>query len=74
MRPNYLRLGGLNTNSSPNDSLVVVKHKVLISSWACQYDVEDCKENAIALFSSWMLIENPDKQNPFVQTKLKLAN
>jgi len=64
VRPIYLRLGGLNANRNQNDPLDLVKHKVLVSSWACRFDVEDCKEKAIALFSKWMMSENPEKQNP----------
>lgn len=67
VRPIYLRLGGLNANRKQNDRLDLVKHKVLVSSWACRFDVEDCKEKAISLFSSWMMVEDPEKQNPYVK-------
>lgn len=66
VRPIYVRLGGLNANRQPNDRLDVVKHKVLVSSWACRFDVDDCKEKAISLFSSWMMVQDPDKKNPYV--------
>lgn len=65
VRPIYLRLGGLNANRDKNDPLDVVKHKVLVSSWACRFDVEDCKEMAISMFSKWMMVENPEKRNPY---------
>lgn len=67
LHPIYERLGGLNAYRKPTDRLDVVKHKVLVSSWACRFDVNDCKEKATSLFSDWMLVENPDKQNPYVK-------
>lgn len=66
VRPIYARLGGLNANRKQTDRLDLVKHKVLVSSWACRFDVDDCKEKAISLFSSWMMVEDPEKQNPYV--------
>lgn len=65
VRPIYVRLGGLNANRKQNDRLDLVKHKVLVSSWACRFDVEDCKEKAISLFASWMMVEDTEKQNPY---------
>lgn len=67
LHPIYERLGGLNANRKPTDRLDVVKHKVLVSSWACRFDVDDCKAKAVQLFSNWMMVENPDKQNPYVK-------
>lgn len=66
LHPIYERLGGLNANRKPSDRLDVVKHKVLVSSWACRFDVNDCKAKATSLFSSWMMVENPDQENPYV--------
>lgn len=64
LRPIYVRLGGLNANRNQNDRLDLVKHKVLVSSWACRFDVDDCKEKALSMFSNWMKEEDPDKNNP----------
>lgn len=66
IRPIYQRLGGLNVNRKQDDRLDLVKHKVLVSSWACRFDVDDCKEKAISLFSNWMSVDDPEKNNPLV--------
>lgn len=65
LQPIYEKLGGLNANRKPSDRLDVVKHKVLVSSWACRFDVDDCKAKATSLFSEWMMVEDPDKRNPW---------
>lgn len=67
IQPIYKRLGGLNSNRKKNDRLDLVKHKVLVSSWACRFDVDDCKEKATSLFSNWMTSEDPEKNNPCVK-------
>lgn len=60
-------MGGLNASRKQNDRLDLVKHKVLVSSWACRFDVDDCQEKAKSLFQSWMLVEDPEKNNPYVK-------
>lgn len=64
IHPIYKRLGGLNAHRKKDDRLDLVKHKVLVSSWACRFDVDDCKEKAISLFSDWMTSKNPEEINP----------
>lgn len=64
--PIYERFGGFDAMHNKSDAVDLIKHKVLLTSWACRYEVGDCKEKALALFNSWMRLENPDEQNPFV--------
>lgn len=41
-----------------------VKRQVLISRWACKFDVGDCQMQSNELFKEWMKVPNPDSFNP----------
>lgn len=58
LTPIYETVGGLTSQQDSADRLDVVKHHVLIASWACKYEVADCVSDAEALFEKFM--ENPD--------------
>lgn len=62
--PIYKTIGGLTTDRTASDRLDAVKHKVLVSSWACRFEVGDCEEKSKKLFKKWMTLENPDVNNP----------
>lgn len=64
LQPIYQDLGGLNADRNQNDRLDIVKHKVLVSSWACRFDVDDCQEKSKSLFHAWMEEKEPEKENP----------
>ncbi|XP_026482613.1 aminopeptidase N-like [Ctenocephalides felis] len=66
--PMYERLGGishqlkikkgksaerenLTDHSRPED---IVKHRILISSWACRYAISDCRQKAVSYFEEFM--------------------
>lgn len=62
--PIYKTIGGLTVDRSVSDRLDAVKHKVLVSSWACKFEVGDCEDKSKKLFKKWMSLENPDINNP----------
>lgn len=62
--PIYEELGGINVNKKPGDRLDAIKHRILIASWSCRFDVGDCIEKSRALFKKWMVSSDPDKNNP----------
>lgn len=64
LSPIYSALGGLGPNDKTSERLSAVKHKLLIASWACQFDVEDCVPKSQEYFKEWEKIDNPDKNNP----------
>lgn len=41
-----------------------IKHKYLITSWACRLEVGDCAEQASNLFQKWRAEKDPDTTNP----------
>lgn len=61
--PIYERFGGLNVDRSEDDPYDLVKHKILISSWACRFDVGDCQTKAKSWFADWMQTNNPGTNN-----------
>lgn len=64
LEPIYLEIGGLNVDRNSSDRLDAVKHKVLISGWACRMEVSDCEEKSKDMFKKWMATEDPDANNP----------
>lgn len=63
LEPIYNTIGGLNVDRSSTDRLDAVKHKVLISSWACRFQVGDCQDKAKEYFRKWMQTVDPDQNN-----------
>lgn len=49
-----------------------IKHKYLITSWACRLEVGNCVEQASDLFKKWRAEEDPDTNNP-IPTDLRSA-
>ncbi|XP_055705019.1 aminopeptidase N-like [Phlebotomus papatasi] len=64
LTPMYKLMGGIMSDKKASDRLDAVKHKILITSWACRFDVLDCREESIMLFKKWMLEKEPDFKNP----------
>lgn len=64
LNPIYKTVGGLNADRSATDRLDAVKHKVLIASWSCRFQVGDCQEKSKEYFRNWMATEDPDTTNP----------
>lgn len=58
----YKKLNGLTMNE--DDKFDMIKHKVLISGWACRLGISDCIETSKNLFNKWMSEEKPDEKNP----------
>ncbi|XP_044735757.1 aminopeptidase N-like [Chrysoperla carnea] len=45
-------------------SIEAIKRQVLISAWACRFDIGDCQEQSAELFKNWMNSKNSDEVNP----------
>lgn len=63
LRPIFKSQGGLNVKRKPNASQDVVKFKILISSWACSVDIEECTTKARKWFKEW---KSTPQKNPYV--------
>ncbi|XP_058125970.1 aminopeptidase N-like [Anopheles ziemanni] len=64
VEPIYERLDIFNATLIPNDRLDTVKKLALIASWACRFDVGDCVDRSVQLFSQWMKVTDPETSNP----------
>lgn len=64
LEPIYEKIGGLGPLQTDSKRLDVVKHKVLIATWSCRFQVSDCEEKAAQLFREWMVETEPDHINP----------
>jgi aminopeptidase N len=63
LKPIYATLGGI-SKVTESTKLDAVKHQVMISAWACRYDVGDCIPKSVEYFTNWMLETEPDHINP----------
>lgn len=43
-----------------------VKHQSLVLSWACRFDIGDCKKQAKQLFDNWRNSPDSDNNNTWV--------
>uniref|UniRef100_A0A182PL06 Aminopeptidase n=1 Tax=Anopheles epiroticus TaxID=199890 RepID=A0A182PL06_9DIPT len=64
LEPIYDTLDIFNINRTSTDRLDGIKHLTLIAAWACRFEVGDCVNRSVELFSHWMNESNPEKQNP----------
>ncbi|XP_058444534.1 aminopeptidase N-like [Malaya genurostris] len=64
IEPIYERLQIFNENRVVTERLDATKQLVQIAAWACKFDVGDCVQRSVALFASWMAVEDPDQINP----------
>lgn len=40
-----------------------IRFKNLVTSYACHYKINDCNEQSLKLFRTWMETEDPDNNN-----------
>ncbi|CAH0605719.1 unnamed protein product [Chrysodeixis includens] len=45
---------------SPNESVVTSQYRVDLLASACHFEHPDCLENAVRMYTNWMLAPNPD--------------
>uniref|UniRef100_A0A182VV47 Aminopeptidase n=1 Tax=Anopheles minimus TaxID=112268 RepID=A0A182VV47_9DIPT len=64
LEPIYEQLDVFNMNRKSTDRLDGIKQLTLIASWACRFEVGDCVNRSVELFSRWMNESNPDVSNP----------
>lgn len=53
LTPIYEKVGGLRLKQNTGGKLDVVKHQVLIVSWACSFEVGNCVKDARSLFENF---------------------
>lgn len=49
--------------SAPNESVITSQYRVDLLASACHFEHPDCLENAVRLYTNWMLTPNPDIDN-----------
>ncbi|XP_058833105.1 aminopeptidase N [Topomyia yanbarensis] len=64
IEPIYERLQIFSEDRVVSERLDSTKQLVQIAAWACKFDVGDCVQRSVALFASWMAVEDPDSSNP----------
>lgn len=65
LSPLYTKMGGLgNIEVSNTNKLDLIKHKILITSWACRVDVSDCRKRGENWYKEWMAESDPSINNP----------
>ncbi|XP_053669421.1 aminopeptidase N [Anopheles marshallii] len=64
LEPIYEQLDVFNEAKKTTERLDGIKQITLIASWACRFEVGDCVNRSVELFSRWMLETNPDVSNP----------
>ncbi|KAJ8727733.1 hypothetical protein PYW07_001852 [Mythimna separata] len=48
---------------SPNESVITSQYRVDLLASACHFEHPDCLENAVRMYTNWMLAPNPDASN-----------
>ncbi|CAH0703041.1 unnamed protein product [Spodoptera exigua] len=48
---------------SPNESVITSQYRVDLLASACHFEHPDCLENAVRMYTNWMLAPNPDSNN-----------
>ncbi|PZC76123.1 hypothetical protein B5X24_HaOG205138 [Helicoverpa armigera] len=48
---------------SPNESVITSQYRVDLLASACHFEHPDCLENAVRMYTNWMLSPNPDAHN-----------
>lgn len=62
LTPIYEHVGGFEIRTKAKNDLENVKHQVMITSWACKFEVGSCIQNGKELFKEWQA--KPSDKNP----------